>query len=170
MDKRYYTTIEASSFDKGLLYVVFSVLGLSFGFFLLKATLWILSFPMIPKKGPFLLINSLNNYWTILTVGILGLILGVIFSHQLFQNMMTLNINHEEVQITIGKRYYEYPKNTISSLYVSNSKLIIINETGEVVLQETIAYSPHKVAQAFQNHHYPWRDSAQPSSPHTMNT
>ncbi|MFC3520771.1 hypothetical protein ACFPZ0_04650 [Streptomonospora nanhaiensis] len=156
------TVVSPSVGDRLLMWGLLPVVGGALGALLKPLSDWALSLPWFPFEGPMRLVTSIPD--TPATIGgtvvgvIAGLVLAMIGEHE----AGTVAVTDEEVTVTANGRTRTAPRERVSAVFKDGKRLVLLDPRGGELASGVVDLKPHRLAQAFRAHGYPWRGDGDP--------
>jgi hypothetical protein len=119
---------------------------------------WLLTLRWTPFRGPLELVNSIPE--PLATLGALGvgLVGGLILALMAHGERLAVTVSADRVRLDGDEYAATFERDEISAVFVEKNQLVVLGrDTGELARRPT-ELDRTQLAQAFQQHGFPWRD------------
>lgn len=171
------TVISMSMAEKIIWYVIFSVGGMTLGYFFTRIVHWLIDLEWFMKwigdsnTFVFLMnllekIQSFTGDWSSVLLSVIGLLCGLFLVHWLMEQNISIKMTDATVTVQNKLLNMEILRKDIQHVFLDNGELVIVGFSGHELLREPHDTSKHKIEQAFNKHGYPWRSEGDPYKDH----
>ncbi|GAA1356140.1 YqeB family protein [Saccharothrix algeriensis] len=156
MNARRTSVVTEPSWQVGLVWVGFPLLGAAALWGVQAIADWVVSLPWAPLRGPFRLVASIPEPQA--TFGSLGAgaLVGLVVAFLAAAERLTVEVADEFVVFNRGGTERAVDRTQVSGVFLDGKKLVVLGlDTGELA-RENSDLRDADLADAFQRHGYPW--------------
>jgi hypothetical protein len=144
------------------MYAGFGAAGLAVGYMLPRIADWALRLPWFPFEDTARLIHSLDGPYLKWILAFLGLLAGFVLAFIAVWESLKAAISNHEVSLEQGENRRTIPRRDIASVFLDGKELVILGTSGHELVRMPGVEHPEDLAEAFQNHGYPWSADGDP--------
>jgi hypothetical protein len=144
---------------QALFLLVPALIGAGLGWGLWALLDWLLGLPWIPFRGPLSLVDRIPDEVSLPVLIGLGLVAGVIFGLYALHDELFVTVDRTEVRLRRGEMDRRLPRTAVHAVFLDGKDLVLVGEDSNELVREKTDRPAAKLAAAFTEHGYPWRDS-----------
>lgn len=152
------TSTIGMSFLEKLITTLFPVVLGIIGWFFPKLLNVLSKIPILSDSKVIKLLQSFNPFWVSIILMIVGIIIGILLSLEVYNETLKMEINDQEILIKKDNKEIITKKADIKEIYMEDNEVVIISKKGQELLRETTDINKEEIRNIFTYHHYPWCD------------
>lgn len=106
------------------------------------ATVWLLTLPWVPFKGPLKLVASIPAPWAVLIAVVVGGVAGGVFAGMWDADRLSVRVHRELAELNRGRRVTQVRREAVSGVFLDRKELVVVCESGEERVREAVGMVP----------------------------
>ncbi|MEU0883533.1 hypothetical protein ABZ345_33425 [Lentzea sp. NPDC005914] len=153
------TTVQEAAAVRYGIWVLCPVVGAAVVWGLKLAAGWITTLKWFPFQGVFRLITDIPEPWVTVAALAIGAVAGVVLALMWAAEMMSVEVSHDRVTLTKDDKTFDFGRNEVESVFAEGKQLVLLSPSGAELVRETSDLSKTRLADAFTDQGYRWRDA-----------
>lgn len=145
-------------FLEKLFAVLFPIVLGTIGWFLPRLLDFIIKIPLFNDSKVFVLLESLDPFWTSIVLMIIGVIIGGLLSLTVYSEALKMSIRDKEILINKDDKEIRIKNSDVKEIFMDDSTVVITGNKGQELLREKTDIKKVIIREKFLNHHYPWSE------------
>src|SRR5690625_4556632 len=138
--------------------IIIPIIFIVVSYFLPTLFGWLVNVPIIGDAAAVRFISNFDAWWQILITMLAGLILGLLLTGIIYDDILKLEIFTSKIKIDFKDKQWELQKENIYGVYKDDKHLVIISNDESELLRETTEHKEEELRSVFSRFNYPWFD------------
>lgn len=145
-----------------LVWILFPLLGAALLWLVQWSAGWIASLPWIPMRGPFKLIDAVDEPWATGGALLLGPLAGLVVAGMAAADRLTVTVAADRVTLARGDTTRHVERDRIDAVFQDGKQLVLLDATSQEVAREASDLPAERLRGAFEAYGYRWHAGGDP--------